>query len=343
MPGEREEHVVERRPADLDVEHVDTRVVERSDHARDDPVARSDRRRETATPCVDVDLAGADRGEHTDRRVAVGGVGDLDGDAVAADVVLQLVGRALGDHPAVVDHDDPLGEPIGLVEVLRGEQHRGAVVFELLDEVPHRQPATRVEPGGRLVEEQHRRPGDQAHRDVEPPPHAAGVGLDDPVGGVDQVEPLEQLIAAPEALGLRHVEQATDVLHVLATGEPLLDGRVLSGEADAPADTVGIAARIDAVDQGHAGVGAQQRGEDPHDGGLARPVRTEQPVHRTVRDHQVDAVDGRRCAESLDEAARLYGVGGHDRQSGRRVRESKRAYRECPVIRDAAAARPASG
>ena len=32
----------------------------------------------------------------------------------------------------------------------------------VVDHVPHVQPAARVEPGGRLVEEQHRRPGDQA-------------------------------------------------------------------------------------------------------------------------------------------------------------------------------------
>ena len=40
---------------------------------------------------------------------------------------LELVGRALGDHRAVVDHDDLVGEPVGLVEVLRGQQHGGAL------------------------------------------------------------------------------------------------------------------------------------------------------------------------------------------------------------------------
>ena len=74
---------------------------------------------------------------------------------------------------------------------------------ELVDEVPHRDPAARVEPGGRLVEEQHRRATDEAHRDVEPTPHAARVRARDPVGGAGEVEALEQLAGARARASLR--------------------------------------------------------------------------------------------------------------------------------------------
>ena len=43
-----------------------------------------------------------------------------------ADRRLELAGGALGDHLAVVDDRDPVGELVGLVEVLRGQQHRRA-------------------------------------------------------------------------------------------------------------------------------------------------------------------------------------------------------------------------
>ena len=42
-------------------------------------------------------------------------------------LALELVGRALGDLAAPVDHRDPVGELVGLVEVLRGQQHGAAV------------------------------------------------------------------------------------------------------------------------------------------------------------------------------------------------------------------------
>ena len=56
---------------------------------------------------------------------------------LAADAVLELVRGALGDHGAVVDHDDPVGEAVGLVEVLRGEQHGRARRGARLDRLPH--------------------------------------------------------------------------------------------------------------------------------------------------------------------------------------------------------------
>ena len=67
------------------------------------------------------------------------------------------VRRALGDHPPAVDHRDPVGELVGLLEVLRGQQHRGAVGDQRADRRPDLVAAARVQPGGRLVEEQHRR------------------------------------------------------------------------------------------------------------------------------------------------------------------------------------------
>ena len=70
---------------------------------------------------------------------------------------------------------------------------------QLAQHLPQLDAAARVEAGGRLVEEQHRRRGDQADREVEPPAHAAGVGLHDPVAGVGEREPLEQVVAdAPD-------------------------------------------------------------------------------------------------------------------------------------------------
>ena len=104
------------------------------------------------------------------------------------------VGRALGDDLAVVDDADPVGELVGLLEVLRGEEDRHAeLLVEPAHLVPHARPAHRVEPGGRLVEEQdvgvvHERGGE-----VEASLHAARVRADAPIEGVGEVDQLAEL------------------------------------------------------------------------------------------------------------------------------------------------------
>ena len=131
----------------------------------------------------------------------VGAVVDDDLDALAADLRLQLVGGAAGDDPAVVDDGDAVGQLVGLFQVLGGEQEGRALAHPVADDLPHAEPAARVEPGRRLVEEEQARPADQGAGEVEAAAHAAGVGLDDPVGGVGQGELLEQLVrAAPRGL-----------------------------------------------------------------------------------------------------------------------------------------------
>ena len=54
------------------------------------------------------------------------GVVQLDG--VAADARLQLVGRSGRDDAPAVEHRDAVGELVGLLEVLRGEEDRRAGV-----------------------------------------------------------------------------------------------------------------------------------------------------------------------------------------------------------------------
>ena len=48
---------------------------------------------------------------------------------------------------------------------------------------------------------------DQRHRQVEPAAHAAGVGRGQLPGRLGQVEPLEQFVRTPVALGLGQVVQ----------------------------------------------------------------------------------------------------------------------------------------
>ncbi len=93
-------------------------------------------------------------------------------DHVGADPRLQLVGRALGDHAASVDDDDGRRQVIGLVEILRRQHDVGPGPAHLTDAVPHLVAAPRIEPRGRLVEEQDAGRADEARPEVEPPAHA---------------------------------------------------------------------------------------------------------------------------------------------------------------------------
>src|ERR1700729_3452045 len=95
-----------------------------------------------------------------------GPVGHGELENVPADPALQLLGRACRDDLPVVDDDDLVREFVGLIQVLGGEQQRGAVGHQRADDVPHAQPGSWIQARGRLVEEQHLRVPDQAGREV---------------------------------------------------------------------------------------------------------------------------------------------------------------------------------
>ena len=114
---------------------------------------------------------------------------------------------------------------------------------ERADDVPHLVARARVEAGRRLVEEHQLGRHDEAGRDVEPAAHAAGVVLDQPAGGVGEVERLEQLGRARLRVGAAQAEQPAEQDQVLAAGEVLVDRGHLAGQADEAAHRVGLARR----------------------------------------------------------------------------------------------------
>ena len=179
--------------------------------------------------------------------------------------------------------------------------------------------AAGVEPGGRLVEEEHRRRGDHARGEVEAPAHAARERLHQPVGRVGEVELLEQLAGPP----LRVAPCSGG-----GGGRP---SRGSSGRSSSPSTVACCAAtpmrartasRVrDDVDRprrvADALGGGGQRGQDPDRGRLAGAVVAEQAEHGAGGDVEVEVPEGPEVAEALPEAA------------GRRCR------RGCPLPRPA--------
>jgi hypothetical protein len=231
-----------------------------------------------------------------------GGVVEADLDDGAAEARLELGRRALGDDASVVDDGEPVGEAIGLLEVLRREQERRAAGDELLDDAPQVVAADGVESRRRLVEEQHGRLVHERRREVEASAHAAGVRLGRSVGGVGQAEHLEQLVGAGPHVPGREVGELADEAEVLAAGEVLVDRCVLAGETDQRAHGVGLAHHVVAEHARPPGVGLDDRGQDPHGRRLAGAVRAEEAEHGARRHAQVDAVEGVDVAEALAQA-----------------------------------------
>ena len=153
-------------------------------------------------------------------------------DVGVADVGLERLRRALGDDPAAVDDPDVVGELVGLLQVLGGEEDGGAVVVQRPHLLPDRLAADRVEAGGRLVEEEHPRFVDERRGEVEPALHAARVAADAAVGGGGEVDPFEQVVGAPPALGGGDALQRRLQADQLAAGHQRVERRFLQGDAD---------------------------------------------------------------------------------------------------------------
>ena len=224
------------------------------------------------------------RGDDRHRLGAPRGVDQLDVQMRVADALLEVVRRALGDDVPAVDDADAVGELLGLLEVLRREEDRRAVVVEQPHLAPERGAARRVQARRRLVEEQDPGPVHERHREVQAPAHAAGVRPEPPVAGVDELDAREQVVPALARLGAAQAVERALQAQQLAAGHQRVERGLLERDADRPADLRGLRDDVEAGDDRAPGRRAQQRREDPHRRRLARAVGAEEPVDLAGRD-----------------------------------------------------------
>ena len=222
--GQVEEDVVEGRPGDLDPPDRRARPGEVADQPRRQLARRAATRIVTSCPARSTTPRRRSRATAARRPTAASSAVPKPRVTRSPSAGLEPRRGVVGDDQAVVDDDHPVGDRVGLLEVVGGQHDRGAVLrvqpLDLLLEVG---PVLRVEAGRRLVEEQQPRRVHQADRDVEPAALAAGQGRDRAVGVLGEVERLDQLVGPaprPPAGSARSARRLADQLVAAALGVP---------------------------------------------------------------------------------------------------------------------------
>ena len=274
--GEIEEHVVERRGAQGEVANGDLGVAQRDGDGSDrlGPARHADHQ------LVVAGVDGIHLVELTERsHCRVGITVDPGDDDVLTDSSLQLDRRAFGHEAAGVDDADPVGQHVGFLEVLRGEEDRHAQLgVEPAYLFPHLDPADRIEARGRLVEEEHLGVVHQRRGQVESALHATRVGRDASVERVAEIDHPGEL--AQSLIGLGVGQAVEPRLHAQQLGAGLLgiESDVLQRDSDAGAHPTRLGGDVVPAHRGSSRGGAEQGAQHAHGGGLAGAVGSEEPV-----------------------------------------------------------------
>ena len=310
VAGDREEHLVEARLRDADRRDRHAGLTQADQHVGGH-VGVVERHVHPARLGREHGLSAGDAADDLPGQLLIGPVRELQLQRRVSDRALQLVRSALGDLAPLVDDRDPVGQLVGLVEILGGEQDRAAVGDQAADRVPHLAAGARVKPRRRLVEEDQRRPRDQAGRQVQAPAHAPRELRDRLVGRVAQVELLEQPGGSGASVRRAHALQASEQPQVLGRGQVIVDRCVLPGHPEQLADAMGLARDVHAEHLGVPRVDRQQRGEHPQHRRLSGPVRAEDAEDLALANLEVDPVDGAKPAERLDQPRGVNSGGCH--------------------------------
>ncbi len=243
------------------------------------------------------------------RRCHVVGAREHGLDPLSAHLGLQLVGGSVSDLVTSVNDDDVIGQPLGLLHVLGREQNRRSTSHELLDRPPHLNATTRVESGRRLVEEDDLGLCDEGCGEVEATPHASGVGLRGAIGSVLQIESIQQRPRPLPGWFLSEMVETSNHVEVLETGQVLVDRRVLPTEPDTFTNPIRLGENIESCDLDLALIRNQQRGEDPDSSRLSGAVRAQQSQNRSLRNVQIETVEGDDVAVLLNQTLGTNHVG----------------------------------
>ncbi len=208
----------------------------------------------------------------------------------------QPLRRVEGDDRAAVHDRDAIAQRLGLVEVVRGQDHGPAGGGDAADHVPEVSPRLRVEAGRRLVEEHDLRVVHERERDREPlllparEPARRGLPF---LGEADQ---LEQPLGASSG---RHAVERREQVEELARGEVLEERRGLQLHADPALDPRRVRPDRPAQDRRAPGVWHGQPLDHLERRRLAGAVRPEDPERLARRDRERHVTYRVHVAEAL--------------------------------------------
>ena len=214
---------------------------------------------------------------------------------------LERRGRVQGLDLAVVDDGDAVAV-LGLVHVVGGHEDGDAdLVAQRADVLPDGVARLRVEPDGRLVEEEHLGVVQQPAGDLQPALHAAGEGAHERMAPVGQPDDVEHVLDALLADAARDVVEHGVELQVLIGREPVVERGVLEDHADRLPHAGRLGGDVVAGQLGPA-AGRPEQGREHVDGrALAGAVRAEEAEDLALVDLEIDGIDGPEGAEVLAE------------------------------------------
>ena len=195
------------------------------------------------------------------------------------------VGQRARRHQAAAHKNrHPAAQRFGIGEDVRAEKHRAAAIAQLQDEVAHLPAAQRIQPGHRLIEEDHVRIVEDGLRDA----HA----LEHPLGEFPQLHPalgadahfVQQRRHARAAVRARVAHEARKIGEQLFGGEVIVKIGAFGKVADAPLDR--HIAHRPAENFRAAGRGKRELHQQLQRGGLARAIGAEKSEHFALLDRQ---------------------------------------------------------
>ena len=204
----------------------------------------------------------------------------------------QLVQRAIGDQPSLGDDPDAIGHALGDLQDMGRHDHGAPGPHTLPQHFLDDARRTGVEAGERLVQDDESRVMHQRARQRHFLPHAPGQALAAFPGVGHQAQPVEQ--AARPRRGDRGIDrpQPGYEVEIFQRRQLLVDHRFVRDPGHDPPGGDGIGQRVDAVDRDRSAIRAEQAGDHPQRGRLARAVGAEQRVELPGGDTQVQTVHG---------------------------------------------------
>ena len=221
----------------------------------------------------------------------------------------KLAGGPAPDHLAPVEDDHPLAARLHLRQDVRREQD-GLVAAQRAHEPAHLPDLVRVEPAGRLVQDQHRRIGHQGVSQAHPLPVALGELPDDATGRVPHAGLLERTLDGRRKPSSWHALEFGPVAQVLVDPHLRVDGNPLGQVAYEPPRPQPVPRHVQPPDADAPGGGRQVTRQDAQRRGLARAVRAEKAHDLSLRNLEGDVAKHRSIPEAAGQSLYVdHGVG----------------------------------